>query len=154
MTARAAKAQRSPVAKRNCRHFAGGALATCARGGLDALEQPHRARIDVPAQCSVHLDQCRQPREPEADRWDYVITLEEDTGIGVEPHPAYADQLDEVIRKKRWAEALLKREAPTLKVAKWVWLTGADAAPGFTPTGAAQRRLAQEGIVGPRRRLS
>jgi hypothetical protein len=145
-----------PVAVHHCRHFAGGVLAIGARAGLEALQQHHRARVALEehAACSVDLDACRQPHEPNADRWDYVITLRDsDGGIAVEPHPAFADQVAEIVRKKQWAEALLRAEAPRLKVTQWIWLTGADEEPGFTPAGPALRQLSAAGIIGPRRRV-
>lgn len=57
------------------------------------------------------------------------------------------------MRKKRWAEALLRARAPKLHVKAWIWLTGADAEPGFTPAGPTLRILAAAGITGPRRRI-
>lgn len=148
--------EQQPVAVRHCAHFAGGALAGSARAGLGALQQQHRERVQLEseASCSVDLDAARKNDEPDANRWDYVVTLRQtDDGIAIEPHPAYADQVDELIRKKRWAEALLQREAPRLRIGAWIWLTGADEEPGFSPAGPASRLLSGEGIKGPRRRF-
>jgi hypothetical protein len=147
---------KQPVAVHHCRHFAGGQLAGSTRAGLAALQQHHRERVQLEqeAGCSVALDACREPHEPNADRWDYVVTLRDtDHGLGIEPHPAYADQVQEIVRKKQWAEQLLRREAPTLQVQAWIWLTGADEEPGFTPAGPLLRLLSAEGIKGPRRRV-
>jgi hypothetical protein len=140
------------IAGNLCRHFAHGTLAGCARAGLGALRVEHRARIkaEAVASCSVDLEACRKPHEPNADCWDYVITLRGgDDAIAIEPHPAAADQVEELIRKKSWAMALLQREAPTLRVAKWIWLTGSNAEPYFSRNHPAVRRLAEAGIEFP-----
>jgi hypothetical protein len=131
-------------------------LASGARAGLAALRQNHRERIQLEehAGCSIDLDAARTPHEPNADRWDYVVTLRgTDDGVAIEPHPAYADQVQEIMRKKKWAEQLLLREAPTLQIKEWIWLTGADEEPGFTSASPHMRVLRGEGIKGPRRRI-
>lgn len=140
------------IAGNLCRHFAHGTLAGCARAGLGALRAEHRTRIkaEAVASCSVDLEACRKPHEPNADYWDYIITLRNsDAAIAIEPHPAAADQADELIRKKSWAMALLQREAPTLRVVKWIWLTGSSAEPYFSRNYPAVRRLADAGIEFP-----
>ncbi len=102
----------------------------------------------------MDLDASRQRAEDQVNRWDYAITfLGTDEGIAVEPHPAFASEVNEMVRKKQWAAELLAREAPTLRIRAWIWLTGADEEPGFTPAGPALRVLAAAGITGPRRRL-
>jgi len=145
------------VAASLCRHFAHGALAGCARAGLEALRAEHRTRIraESVASCSVDLEACRKPHEPNANHWDYVITLRGgDDAIAIERHPAAADQVDELIRKKSWAVVLLQREAPTLRVVKWIWLTGSNTEPYFSRGNPAVRRLADAGIEFPLVRLN
>ena len=140
-----------PVARLLCRHFDGGVLAGCARAGLGAIEQAHRTRIrmETVAACSVDLDRCREPHEPNADRWDYVVVLlDGDEAVAIEPHPAAADQVEEMVRKKRWAEDLLDREA-RLRVGAWVWLTSSEEEPFFARHHPATRRLAEVGIKYP-----
>jgi hypothetical protein len=140
------------AARSLCRHFVDGALEKCAKAGLGALRAEHRSRIraETVASCSVDLEACRRPHEGNTSYWDYVITLRDgDSAIAVEPHPAAADQVDEMIRKKSWALALLQREARTVRVVKWFWLTGSDAEPYFSRNHPAVRRLAEAGIEFP-----
>lgn len=144
--------RKSVRAKALCRHFDGGDLAGGAHPGLGALKAEHRPRIraETVASCSIDLDRHRQPVEPDVDRWDYVITLRDsDAAIAIEPHPAVASEVDGVIRKKEWAEALLASHAPAITVQKWVWLTGSDQEPYFARTHPAARRLADAGITFP-----
>jgi hypothetical protein len=152
--AKKAKAGRPkrPVARRLCHHFEGGVLAGCARAGLEALQHDHRTRIrlETVAACSVDLDTCRRPHEPDADRWDYVVVLlDGNDAIAIEPHPAAADQVDEMLRKQRWAIEILAREAPLLRIVAWVWLTSSEDEPFFARHHAATRRLAEAGIKYP-----
>lgn len=153
MTPRAKpRSAKKVVARFLCRHFDGGALGGCARPGLEALKSEHRDRIRLEhfASCSVDLDKCREPHEPNVDRWDYVVVLRDgDDAIAIEPHPAAADQVDEILRKQRWAMETLNREAPSLRVIAWVWLTSSDDEPYFARHHAATHRLAEAGIKYP-----
>lgn len=142
-----------PVARRLCRHFADGELAPCARAGLAALRREHRARIiaDNVVGCSIDLDACNKRADDTSNRWDYVLVVRDtDSAVAVEPHPAFADQVDELIAKKAWAAERLASAAPMLTVIKWVWLTGSDEEAGFTPSTNAAHRLAEAKIEFPR----
>jgi hypothetical protein len=45
--------------------------------------------METVAAYSVDLDACRQPHEPNVDRWDYVVVLRDrNDAIAIEPHPA------------------------------------------------------------------
>lgn len=148
--------KRLPVARTMCRHFVG-SLAGCARGGLDALAARHRDRVPLlesTAACSVDLDHCG-PATPDVKRWDYVISLlDSDDGIAIEPHHATQDEIERMIEKKVSAMAMLAEGAPTLRVLKWIWLTGSDEEPYFSNAGSAKARLAEAGISFPTRRLT
>lgn len=114
--------------------------------------------METIAACSVDLDRCRRDHEPQADRWDYVIVVRDngdssDDAVAVEPHPAAADQVEEMVQKKRWAEDLLAREAPRLRIRAWVWLTSSAEEPFFARHHPAARRLAEVGIRYPEVRL-
>ena len=127
------------------------------RAGLNAIGPEHRPRIvaESVASCSVNLEACRKVHEPSGvNLWDYVFTLRGgDDAVAVEPHHAAPDQVDEMIRKKRWAHDLLHAEAPTIRVAKWIWMTGSDAEPYFSRNHPAARALADAGITFPLVRL-
>ena len=117
------------------------------------LEAAHRTVVLDGRQigCGVALDRCRQPREKDAHRWDYVFTHRDtDQAYAIEVHHAAADQVKSVISKKRWAEQLLAARCPELQFESWVWIAsppeGAILFPRLHP---AARLLADAGIGYP-----
>src|SRR5580700_3381837 len=103
------RGSRLPSAPKLCRHFDRTVLARCARAGLDALEAEHKEIIVGGAHiaCGVALDRCRQPHEPDANRWDYVFTVRGHDpdladAIAVEVHHADAGEVSVMIAKKSW----------------------------------------------------
>lgn len=149
------KAVRLTVAQTLCHHFSGTSLVGCARAGLTCLEAHHQTVITTQGEtaCGVALDRCRQPHEPEVNRWDYVFTLRTgNEGLAVEVHPTTEDQIDEMIAKKEWAAALLARECPNLRVTHWLWV--APPPKGeilMLRHGRGAHRLAEAGIEFPLR---
>jgi hypothetical protein len=132
-------------------------LAGCARGGLDALEAEHSRLIEGGASVAstVPLDRCRQPQEPDARRWDYVLALREGSrGLAVEVHHAAASKVEVLIAKRAWAVELLRRECPALHVEAWCWVASPETgAILFTRHHPLARKLAEAGITFPVRRL-
>jgi hypothetical protein len=117
---------RRRVRARNlCQHFDDTQLASFARPGLDALEAEHKpiVRGGTRIGCGVPLDLCRKLVEPNAPRWDYVfVERDTDNAVAIEVHHTDHDEVDRMIEKKQWAEALLTAECPQVKVLHWVWL--------------------------------
>lgn len=110
MASRGSQRGRRTRARNLCQHFDGTELATCAHPGLEVLEAGHKPVVvsDGLIGCGVALDRCRQAREPSAHRWDYVFLVRDtDSAIGVEVHHTDPNEVDVMIAKKRWAEALL-----------------------------------------------
>jgi hypothetical protein len=152
---RPATTRRSP-ARTLCKPFEGTALVGCARPGLAVLERHHTAIVTSGTRtaCGVHLDLCRKPHEPDAPRWDYLFTMRDgESAIGVEVHPADANEVDAMIAKKTWAAELLSSECPALQVERWIWLappSGAEIM--LLPQHPNARRLAEAQIEFPKAR--
>lgn len=151
----ARRARRHP-AHRHGRCFENTALHGVARAGLGALRTDHRAKViaDDEAGCSVDLDTHYQHSVDQAQRWDYVIVLNNDgtTGIGMEDHHASPREVDTMIGKKQWAADVMATEAPAVVMQWWCWISASDEIL-ITPNTPAAHRLAAEGIVGPWTRL-
>lgn len=147
------KQNRRPRARHLCQVFAGTVLVGCERAGLDALRAEHRALVKGPSAvgCSVDLDACRQPLEPGAFRWDYVLVCKSEPklGVGMEVHPGLTSEVDEMIAKKTWADELLGRECPRLSVEMWFWVLPPGSPVSMTRTSPDARRLADAGIGFP-----
>jgi hypothetical protein len=146
-----------PRARGNCKHFEG-ALAHCARGGLTAVVRAHTELIDGGSKvvCSINLDSCRRAAEPGASRWDYILIIGSGTGPGLamEVHHAAATEVQPMIKKMQWANALLKAECPSLVVKAWKWIVPKGQEPFFTPNDPQAKILAQSGIDFPRSSLT
>jgi len=97
------------------------------------------------------LDRARRDQEPNASRWDYVLGYP-DHCVAMEVHPAKASEVDAVIRKKQWADALLRNYC-ALRVASWHWVRPPGSALQFAPQSPQARRLAKSGIAFPTARL-
>lgn len=157
--ARVAKKKRikRPRASRNCQHFAG-LLAGCARGGLTALPVAHQALIvgGDKVVCSINLDTCRQPAEPDAPRWDYVLVIHKGDGPGIamEVHHAAASEVPAMLNKKAWAAALLGTACESLQISRWAWLVPHGQQPLFTPNDPSAKALSQAGIEFPKAALA
>ncbi len=154
--ARKRERRRLPRARGNCRHFEG-VLAGCSRNGMTGLEAAHQVLVlqSEKVVCSVNLDACRLAAEPEAPRWDYVLVIGsgDGMGIGLDVHPAAATQVQSMVNKKNWADALLHRECENLRVKAWAWVVPNGDEPLFTPNHPQARVLAEAGISFPARAL-
>jgi len=141
-------------ARNLCHHFDRTELAAFARPGLDVLETEHRPVIlgGESIGCGVALDRCRQPREPNAHRWDYVfVERDTDAAVGIEVHHTDPNEVDVMIAKKKWAEDLLAKQCPDIVVKHWLWIASPPASEIFLlPQSPYVRRLVDAGIAFPR----
>lgn len=147
--------RRRTRAVRLCRHFDGTDLAGCARPGLDVLEAEHKVLITTAGKiaCGVALDRCREQQEPTANRWDYVFTLREgNKSFAIEVHHAAADQADNMIAKKRWAEQLIASRCPNLECESWIWVAPLAGSILFDRLHPTTRLLAEAKITYPIKR--
>lgn len=121
-------------------------IAPCLKNGLKAMKA--NSSYITPADArkcdgSVDLDLCCSKREPNANRWDYIIGYNQKAYF-IEVHPA-SGQTKEVIAKCKWLKNWLKTEGTSLtaihddKVFHWL-STGKVRIPG------SERALAQHGI--------
>lgn len=97
-------------------------IAGFVKKGIRALSGGHRALV-VSAdryRCSVNLDEARRDAEPNAARWDYILSLADEV-IGMEVHPAKASEVDLVVRKKQWAARRLGEHCD-LRSSRWHWI--------------------------------
>jgi hypothetical protein len=157
MAKRSGQHKRHTRARNLCHHFDGTELATCARPGLDTLEVGHKPVVlgGESIGCGVALDRCRQAREPNARRWDYVFVVRNtNSGIGIEVHHTDPNEVDVMIEKKQWAEALLADQCPDIDIEYWSWIASPPASEIFLlPQHPYARRLADAGIRFPQAKL-
>jgi hypothetical protein len=128
-------------------------IAPVVRSGLRGLASAHRGLVadGQRCACSADLDAALQTVEPQAARWDYVLTTETHA-VGMEVHGAKASEVDTVVAKKRWAERRLADNCG-LSVSRWCWIRPPGSRLQFTPASPQARRLAKNGIEFPRARL-
>lgn len=121
--------------------------------GLGALGRQHARLVRNGSRfvCSLDLDDARRRAEPEASRWDYVLGSRHES-VGMEVHAAKASEVDVVIRKKQWAETLLKEECG-LTVDRWCWIRSPGSRHQLTSLSPQARRLAKSGIGFPKAEL-
>jgi len=130
--------------------------------GLQGIREADRNRL----QCadtrrlrgSVDLDEALRIVHPNASRWDYAIgirdTLSADLVVWIEAHPASSSRhVGDVLKKLLWLREWRAREAPALDKmpARYCWVaTGKISFPGTSPEA---RRIAQQGLRFPTRKL-
>lgn len=153
MASRGRQRERRARARNLCHHFDDTELVACARPGLEVLETSHKPVVlsDGLIGCGVALDRCRQAREPSAHRWDYVfIVRDTDSAVGVEVHHTDPNEVDVMIAKKKWAEALLAAQCPHVTVRHWLWIASPPASEIFLlRQHPYARKLAEAGIEFP-----
>lgn len=153
MAKRGRQQGRRTRARNLCHHFDGTELAGCARPGLDTLEVGHKPVVLGGASigCGIALDRCRQAREPNARRWDYVfVERDKDSAVAIEVHHTDPNEVDVMIAKKKWAEDLLAKQCPAMVVERWVWIASPPATEIFLlPQSPYVRRLIDAGITFP-----
>jgi len=119
--------------------------------GKGALKREHRQKVDIEATCSVDLDTHGPPSGHQEKRWDYLLVNHDGKGHGVEVHPASTSEVEAIIAKKRWAEALLAREASKLTTVAWHWV--ASGRVDIRKHDRSRKRLADAGIQFPREHI-
>ena len=89
------------------------AIASAYRDGLQALESKDAGKVKPQnprnLSGSVYLDKCLEKTNPHDARWDYVIGYCEKAYF-VEVHPANTSNVDEVVKKKKYPQSLLRRD--------------------------------------------
>jgi hypothetical protein len=95
---------------------------------------------------SLDLDTAAQEEFPEANRWDYIMSLPTLSQIiGIEPHTARDSEISVVIAKKKHARQYLRSHFQDgYHVRKWLWVSHGTV--GFSRMDRARRLLDQNGI--------
>ena len=128
----------------------GSSLRGGVRKGLGALPGRDRTLIASTERPrvgdSLDLDEATRVQFPQANRWDYLLSVPAASQIvAVEPHPARDSEISVVIAKKRHAVVYLRDHLPaTHRVAKWFWVSRGTV--GFGKMERARRQLDQNGI--------
>jgi len=96
---------------------------------------------------SVDLDSSMKREFPDANRWDYIISLPTQSKIvGLEPHTARDSEISVVIAKKKHALQYLRSHfRDGYHVAKWFWISHGSVS--FSKMDRAYRLLNQNGIA-------
>ena len=118
--------------------------------GCGAIEGRHRPLISNELKRSVDdsldLDAATRQEHPEANRWDYIISVKgSERLIGIEPHSARDDEVSTVIAKKKQASGyLLGHLNDGWRVTAWIWVSSGKIR--FSKMDPAIRRLNVNGI--------
>jgi hypothetical protein len=122
-------------------------------GALRAEEKPHIKAEDTRRLCgSADVDAAFQPREPNANRWDFAIghqhTNRKDGFIyWVETHTGSDNQIKVVLKKLEWLKTWLRRDGQRLDKfdRDMIWVSSGYTL--FTKGSAQVKTLAQKGLI-------
>lgn len=112
------------------------------RGHGKLIAEEQRSRIGD----SLDLDAASKSEHPQANRWDYIISIPDlQTFAGIEPHRAKDDEITVVIQKKEHADEYLRSHLRHgCRITKWFWVT--EGRVSFSKMDRAHRRLDQRGV--------
>jgi hypothetical protein len=129
---------------------AGSNLRDHVEDGLGALTQAHRTLIAQAERPTVgdslDLDSATKAQYPQANRWDYLLSVPQHRHlIAIESHAAKDSEVSVVIAKKQQSLAHLANHLPPAhRVARWIWVSSGRV--GFSRMDKAIRSLDQKGI--------
>lgn len=102
---------------------------------------------------SVNLDDCVKSKYPNAARWDYIVSYN-DQNYFIEVHPASTGEVKEIIKKLTWLKRWLKKKGSKLyqkrsdnKPFRWV----SSGKISISKTSKYARQLNQNGIGLPKK---
>jgi hypothetical protein len=73
--------------------------------------------------------------------------------MGMEVHHAAAAEVPTMVKKKQWAQALLKNNCTALTMHSWHWIIPPNGVLLFTPADSRAKILANMGISFPKKLL-
>jgi hypothetical protein len=119
------------------------------RRDLTLIVEAERPRIGD----SLDLDAASRDEHPEANRWDYIISIPDLKELaGVEPHTAKDSEISVVVLKKRLAIEYLRTHLQHgHRITRRFWVSHGPV--GFSRMDRARRRLDQNGIAFVGRKL-
>ena len=96
---------------------------------------------------SLDLDTAARDEHPQANRWDYIISIPDLHELaGIEPHSAKDSEISVIISKKNHATQYLRNHLKNgYRVRRWFWVSHGSV--GFSKMDRARRRLDQNGIA-------
>jgi hypothetical protein len=96
---------------------------------------------------SLDLDNAAKEEDPEANRWDYLMSIPDlKEFIGVEPHSAKDSEISVVIAKRKHAIQYMQNHFKSGKrITRWFWVSHGTVS--FSRMDRARRRLDQNGIA-------
>jgi hypothetical protein len=118
-------------------------MAAFAKEDVKLVAEAERSRIGD----SLDLDAASRDEFPQANRWDYILSVP-DLGeiVGIEPHTAKDSEISAVIAKKNHATQYLRNHLQEgNRVARWFWVSHGTVS--FSKMDRARRRLDQNGIT-------
>jgi hypothetical protein len=106
------------------------------------IAQDQRPRIGD----SLDLDAASKDEHPEANRWDYIVSIPDlEELAGIEPHSAKDSEISVVVSKKKHAiEYLRDHLQDGYRITRWYWVCHGTVS--FSKMDRARRRLDQNGI--------
>jgi hypothetical protein len=109
---------------------------------IKLIAEDQRSRIGD----SLDLDAASRGEHPDANRWDYIISIPDSQRfVGIEPHTAKDDQISVVIQKKEHAIHYLRSHfRESHRITRWYWVTHGTVS--FSKMDRARRRLDEKGI--------
>jgi hypothetical protein len=109
---------------------------------IKLISEAERSRIKD----SLELDAAAKDEYPEANRWDYILSISDLSEIvGIEPHTAKDSEISVVIAKKKHANTYMRHHLQDgHRVARWFWVSHGTVS--FSKMDRARRRLDQNGI--------
>jgi hypothetical protein len=107
------------------------------------IAEDQRSRIGD----SLNLDAATKDEHPEANRWDYIVSIPDlSECAGIEPHSAKDSEISVVIAKKKHATEYLRDHLQNgHRITRWFWVTRGTVS--FSKMDRARRRLDQNGIA-------
>lgn len=125
-------------------------LRSWVHAGTGALLSEHKKTIAEPERQrvgdSLDLDEATKAEFPQANRWDYILSLPDVSKlVGVEPHSSTDSDISVVIKKRKHAVTYLAGHLPPGKrISNWFWVTSAVK---FSKMEKARKILDQNGIT-------
>src|SRR5471032_2924564 len=108
--------------------IAGSPLRNDVKIGIGAIINKDRVLIELSERTrvgdSLDFDAATRPEFPQANRWDYLLSIPDKLQIvGLEPHSATDGEIKVVIAKRQHAIDYLRDHLPPKsRVAKWIWV--------------------------------
>jgi hypothetical protein len=124
-------------------------LRTAVVDGFAAVEKSHRPLFEDSIRTrvadSLDLDAAIRPGHERENRWDYLLGLDDQAIVAVEPHSAEEGEIPVLIKKLEAAKDQLRPHLKTTaRIQAWLWVASGKV--HFVDTEKVRRQLDQKGI--------